>query len=833
MTIASEIQRIQTNIANAYDAAEAKGATMPVTENSDSLATTIESITSGSSAKLQTKNALENGTLLPDEGYDGISRVNVNVATTGHVIDVVNKTGAVVHSDDKVWINSYSYNEGSNTLIAPVHNSYLHNKAIYLVSADGQSYIVKGTATTSLPKGHYRISDNTLISNTGLDTSGAKIIPNPSDGGSTFIVVNGSATSSNSASMHSYTGSTTFTNLFSRIVCNAPWLILNVYHSSSPYTYTIAEYDLNSRTLISETPIDAPSSYNWLEPNLYAGVKLDDTHLLFVQSYNTAHLFTYNSELNKWELTRTVTISGVPSSSYVFGFVTPDGKYMLMGTRLCYLGNVLSGGNITSTDFSSIIATISTTYYSCLACGYTFKLIVTKTIDSKTYNLVYNYNAETGTFDQVAIDRDNPDTNQFAGCDAYMDYQVFLRPYSGTTKYDAYLVNTLATTGNFLVSYSPSNITRDTQTGMATSLMAAGASGKALTGAITNPTENINIYSNGAYDVSSFGSANVLVPVPGVNCDVLAAGSYTGRMRKLNVYINNNNQLSYDINPALLPSGLSGSLAINQACWNQNNNCIFIAYNQANTILVEYFRSGFQTIRLNAGSSSVKPISVGCFGIVYDQLATYTFIQDDSGAIYYINIPTGNDPRYSAIYKTSTVLPVGRFWSGMPEIVHSSVPSGTTDALLYFKGAYDLADSAWSSTTIPGAGALHSIAYSPDANYYVACFDNGMYYTDSGLTVWTQLSETASDVYYCNDKFIALIDGSENTLESTDGVSWEELPAQLPTMYLHSAGYYGCSKWNQIIASVNGGMYYYFEDTWYYAALSTPSSLEGKEFVMG
>ena len=47
MTIASEIQRIQTNIANAYDAAEAKGATMPATENSDNLATTISSISGG------------------------------------------------------------------------------------------------------------------------------------------------------------------------------------------------------------------------------------------------------------------------------------------------------------------------------------------------------------------------------------------------------------------------------------------------------------------------------------------------------------------------------------------------------------------------------------------------------------------------------------------------------------------------------------------------------------------------------------------------------------------------------------------------------------------
>ena len=47
MTIASEIQRIQTNIANSYIACSNKGATLPATQNSDNLATTIASIPTG------------------------------------------------------------------------------------------------------------------------------------------------------------------------------------------------------------------------------------------------------------------------------------------------------------------------------------------------------------------------------------------------------------------------------------------------------------------------------------------------------------------------------------------------------------------------------------------------------------------------------------------------------------------------------------------------------------------------------------------------------------------------------------------------------------------
>ena len=44
MTISSEISKLQTNLSNAYSAAEAKGATLPASQNFDNLSTTINSI---------------------------------------------------------------------------------------------------------------------------------------------------------------------------------------------------------------------------------------------------------------------------------------------------------------------------------------------------------------------------------------------------------------------------------------------------------------------------------------------------------------------------------------------------------------------------------------------------------------------------------------------------------------------------------------------------------------------------------------------------------------------------------------------------------------------
>lgn len=83
MSIASEITRINTNIANSYTAINNKGGTLPATQNSNNLATAINSIPSGGSATLITKTITENGTYdAQDDNADGYSSVNVNLKFT-------------------------------------------------------------------------------------------------------------------------------------------------------------------------------------------------------------------------------------------------------------------------------------------------------------------------------------------------------------------------------------------------------------------------------------------------------------------------------------------------------------------------------------------------------------------------------------------------------------------------------------------------------------------------------------------------------------------------------------------------------------------------------
>ena len=87
MSVQSEIDRIITAVGNAYSKVSEKGGTVPASQTVANLATAIDSIPAGGAPSLQSKSVTytSNGTatITPDEGYDGLSSVDVTVDVSG------------------------------------------------------------------------------------------------------------------------------------------------------------------------------------------------------------------------------------------------------------------------------------------------------------------------------------------------------------------------------------------------------------------------------------------------------------------------------------------------------------------------------------------------------------------------------------------------------------------------------------------------------------------------------------------------------------------------------------------------------------------------------
>lgn len=140
MSIASEITRINNNIAATYTALSAKGATMPATENSANLASTVATVPSGGGAPTlpQKRYNVNNGVVTSIENenfasnaFDGITEI-ADSGMYGCFLNAV-VGGGLVFKDLTTLGRSSLYDAFRNTRISSVNFKNL-------VSTPAQSY---------------------------------------------------------------------------------------------------------------------------------------------------------------------------------------------------------------------------------------------------------------------------------------------------------------------------------------------------------------------------------------------------------------------------------------------------------------------------------------------------------------------------------------------------------------------------------------------------------------------------------------------------------------------------------------------------------------------
>ena len=155
MTIASEIQTLQTNLSNSYSAVSAKGGTLPATQSFNNLATAISSIPSGSSQPVVTSLAITPSTSSQTHtvptGVDGFNPVTVNAVTSSidsnitaenikkdvtilgvtgtyegssqtdtEIVSATNETSNTILADSSVWVESTTTNTRVYSLLSTV-----------------------------------------------------------------------------------------------------------------------------------------------------------------------------------------------------------------------------------------------------------------------------------------------------------------------------------------------------------------------------------------------------------------------------------------------------------------------------------------------------------------------------------------------------------------------------------------------------------------------------------------------------------------------------------------------------------------------------------------
>ena len=380
---------------------------------------------------------------LTNANFGGSSEIELNAQS--YVPQLLN-TG------DKVWINGYDYAANSSRTMAP-NSSYL-NKACILPTPDSQVYFL-WSGNSNLQGGIYRYGSKI--------TSQWLTLPKVVDwwGGCFVELGYYSQGAVYDIAIHTPTARYTYTNNYTQgygAVYNAQWL----YHWNSGVIDAIREINVGDGTyndiIVTGVPANLFTASSACER---PAVSLEN-YILVICSNTTAILLENDWENNQYTYVRTVSISGLGSNIISRGFygVTTDNKYLMIDNYGLYLGDVVSGGNITAKTFSSIPGD---NVYHFMTNGNGSTVISNINSMSSTLPIaaLYSWNGTEGAFTDLNISSTND--RVLIGVSQSGDVQAFATK-SGNN-YDVELFYPNGLSGYFLSSFADATI--NTVTGKA------------------------------------------------------------------------------------------------------------------------------------------------------------------------------------------------------------------------------------------------------------------------------------------------------------------------------------------------------------------------------
>ena len=434
MTIASEIQRIQTNISNAYSALEGKGATMPVTENSANLADTVLTIPSGG----------------------------------GTIVAGTNFTGSNITKDDKVWINSYHYTSGTES------------------SALKETY---GYQSHYMPDGiHYYSGSYGRYYEVGNDTSLGTLsyYGSPSLMGNCFRCPDGVVYSKNYQGMQRVDSGIGWTSTNYIPIYNTSNWVIDKTNNAIVHIDSSDGTAIKSLTLTNCSFTSASSfHYFYIGTNKIIGA-------CSLSGTTTFAEFTLDEENSTFTVTSHGSLSTI--LQYDCWGITSDGKYIIgngINDNVIYdISNLDSPQNVYASGIFPIPIPKSSVY-----CSYNPQNDIFTTTGKDGNNMAQvsaglsktiHYDKTTQTFIEIAMDYETligSGNSYFLGvCGTANSLTEFIYQLNSANSTKIKYLQDIE--GVNLVKYSSSTITQDSQTGIADENISVGATGNVKVGAV-------------------------------------------------------------------------------------------------------------------------------------------------------------------------------------------------------------------------------------------------------------------------------------------------------------------------------------------------------------